>query len=67
MLLWIISDIQNFLITQKLAWTTFLRTLNFLNAVPYAVLVHIVNVLVSVKLKVPKFNVNGFINCIGVA
>jgi len=27
---------------------------------------HIVNVLVSIKLKVPKFNVSGFINCIGV-
>lgn len=37
MLLWIICGIQNFLLTQKLAWTPFLRTLNFLPAVPYAV------------------------------
>ena len=37
LLLWIIHDIQNFLLTQKFALTTYLQILNFLNAVPYTV------------------------------
>lgn len=34
---WIIHDIHNILLTQNFAWTTYLRILNFLNAVSYTV------------------------------
>jgi len=78
--IWIIQVVQIFLLTQKFSFKCLMtpemafKILNSLNAHSHThktlnkkSLIHGINILIPLKLKILKFNKNGFIKCLKMA